>query len=186
MVRGVSTTVNRAAGGDQRPVGEDVAERNVRTVRDMEREARLARTAGERFVDAVTSVVSDVRFWLAHAVVLACWVVANAGVLPGVPRFDPWPYEILRAVLPLEAIMISCTVLMIQGRMRRNTARQQHLTLQIHLLAEVEATKTLQMLRAVCAHLGLREADDPEVQQLVRRLAPEDLAEEVQEQLTPK
>jgi uncharacterized membrane protein len=107
-------------------------------------------------------------------------------VVPAVRPWDPWPFEALRTVLSLEAIMISCTVLLIQGRMRQNTARQQHLNLQIDLLAEVEATKTLEMLRALCLHHGLPVARDPEVEELVRRLAPETLADEVQEHLTPR
>lgn len=41
------------------------------------------------------------------------------------------------------------------------------------------------LVRAVAVHLGLPEAHDPEVEQLVQRLAPETLAEEVQEHLTP-
>jgi uncharacterized membrane protein len=164
---------------------EDVAERNVRTVQEMEAELRAERTAGQRFVDLLTDLVSNVRFWAAHAALLTAWVTLNTGRVPGVPRWDPWPFETLRTLLSLEAVMIACTVLLIQGRMRQNTARQQHLTLQIALLAEVEATKTLAMVRALCRYHALPEAHDPEVEQLVRRLAPEALAEEVQAHLTP-
>ena len=164
---------------------EGVAERNVRTVKDMEAEARAERTPGQRFVDGITALVSTVQFWAFHAALLAVWCGLNGGLVPGVPRWDPWPFETLRTLLSLEAIMISCTVLLIQGRMRQNTTRQQHLNLQIALLAEVEATKTLAMVRALCLHHGLAEPHDPEVEQLVRRLAPDALAEEVQEHLTP-
>ena len=172
----------RVAPPTSPPAG-SVAERNVRTVKQMEADARAERTAGQRFVDALTAIVSDVRFWLAHAAVLVVWIVVNGIGLPGVPRIDPWPFEGLRTVLSLEAIMISCTVLLIQGRMRQNTTRQQHLNLQIDLLAEVEATKSLEMLRALCVHHGLAIAHDAEIEQLVRRLAPEALADEVQEHL---
>lgn len=178
----------RGARGPAAPEepAEGVSERNVRTVKEMEAEARAERTAGQRFVDALTTLVSSVRFWAFHAALLAGWVGLNAGAVPGVPRWDPWPFEVLRTLLSLEAIIISCTVLLIQGRMRQNNARQQHLNLQIALLAEVEATKTLRMVRALCVHHGLPEAHDPEVEQLVRRLAPEALADEVQEHLTPR
>ncbi|MCU0627244.1 MAG: DUF1003 domain-containing protein [Gemmatimonadaceae bacterium] len=169
-----------------RPGREDVAERNIRTVKQMEEEARNRRSPGQRFVDLLTGIVSSVWFWIGHATVIGAWVLLNGGVVPAVRPWDPWPFEALRTVLSLEAIMISCTVLLIQGRMRQNTARQQHLNLQIDLLAEVEATKTLEMLRALCLHHGLPVARDPEVEELVRRLAPETLADEVQEHLTPR
>ncbi len=127
------------------PTTGEITQRHVRTVAEMEREAREERTWGERFIDSVATFVGNERFFAVHALWIGGWVLLNSGTVPGLAVFDPYPWETLRTILPLEAILISCTVLMIQGRMKQQNARQAHLHLQIAMLAETEATKTLQL-----------------------------------------
>ncbi len=160
-----------------------VTQQNLRTVAEMEKKAGRERTPGERIVDATASTVGTVHFWAAHLVVIALWAIMNSGHVLGVTPWDPWPYETLRTVLPLEATIISCTVLMIQGRMKRQQAQRTHLDLQISLLQEREATKTLHLLMAICQRLEIPDARDPELADLIRFTDPNLLHDEVKEKL---
>jgi uncharacterized membrane protein len=99
-------------------------------------------------VDGIATIVGDVRFFIFHVTWIGLWIVLNMAFMPDALRFDPYPWEILRTVLPLEAILVACTVLMIQGRMKKQNQQRAHLELQIALLAEAEATKTLEMVRS--------------------------------------
>lgn len=161
----------------------EVTERNIRTVAAIEKEARNERTSGERLVDGIATIVGNVRFFLIHVIWIGLWIVVNMSFMPEAIRFDPYPWETLRTVLPLEAILISCTVLMIQGRMKKQNQQRAHLELQIALLAETEATKTLQMVRALCAYHGLKEASDGDVHQLMRTTEPDKLMDKVEHNL---
>lgn len=160
-----------------------VTQQNLRTVAGMEEDARRERGLGERTVDVVAATVGTVQFWAAHVLAISLWVLLNTGRVPGIAAWDPWPYEILRAVLPLEALLIACTVLMIQGRMKSQQSQRTHLELQVALLAEREATKSLQLLGAIARHLNLPEANDPEFRDLILHTEPDKLMTEVQEKL---
>ena len=161
----------------------NVTQQNLRTVAEMEEKAGRQRTLGERIVDGVASTVGTVQFWVAHVIMVTLWAILNSGRVPGITPWDPWPYDTLLTALPLEAIIISCTVLMIQGRMKRQQAQRAHLNLQIALLQEREATMTLHLLRAICQRLEMPEAHDPELADLLRVTDPELLQDEVKEKL---
>jgi len=55
-----------------------------------------------------------------------------------------------------------------------------HLDLQINLMAEREATKTLRLLQALCAYHGLAEAEDAEVDEMLRDAEPASIARELE------
>ena len=58
-----------------------------------------------------------------------------------------------------------------------------HLDLQVNLLCEHETTKLLKLVRALCEHHHLPEAQDPEVFELLQRTEPSTLARELERQL---
>ena len=160
-----------------------ITRHNLRTVAEMQAEALRDRTFGERLVDALAALVGTVPFWLAHIGIIGGWVAVNIVGAGAGRRWDPWPFDTLRVLLSIEATLISCSVLVIQGRMKRLDAQRSHLDLQISLLAEREATKTLQLLRAICHKLDMEEAHDPELLQLIRVTQADRLQQEVNENL---
>jgi uncharacterized membrane protein len=84
----------------------------------------------------------------------------------------------------IEAVLLSTFVLMKQNRESKRAEHRQQLTLQIDLLAEQEATKTLQMLQRICQHLGIEDGSrDPETQILSTNTAVDELAEELKQHL---
>jgi len=119
-----------------------------------------------------------------HVLGFTAWVLVNAGWLPGIKPFDPYPYILLTMFVSMEGVLIATFVLMKQNRMSRRADQRDHLNLQIDLLAEKEITKILQLNRLLCDHFGIREAErDHEVKELSRDTAVERLARELKKKI---
>ena len=149
----------------------------------MERDATEGRSIGERMGDAIAHRAGRLWFIGAHAIWFGGWIVLNAGLVPGIRAFDPYPYQFLTFVVSLEAIFLSLFILMSQNRGNKQADSRSHLDLQINLLAEQESTKMLQMLQKLCEHHKLSIAKDPEVERLEHRTQPETLVKELKENL---
>jgi uncharacterized membrane protein len=84
----------------------------------------------------------------------------------------------------LEGVLLTTFVLMKQNRMSKRSEIRNQLNLQVDLLAEREATKMLQMLRAICDHMGLEsESQQPEVKQLAEDTSVDVLAQELRKKM---
>lgn len=154
---------------------------NIRTVIQVEEEVRSRRGLKDRIADAIGTFAGTVGFVLLHLAWFAAWVAINAGLVPGVPRFDPYPYQLLAMIVSLEGVLLSTFVLIKQNRMALFSDRRGHLDLQINLLTEKEVTKLIQMMERMAAHMGM-EADvvDDEARELGEVTAVGDLAREVE------
>ena len=97
-----------------------------------------------------------------------------------------FPFPALTTAVSLEAIFLSLFILMSENRSNRRADERAHLDLQINLLSELETTKLLKLVQALCAHLHLPEANDPEVAELIQRTEPASLARELERQLPSK
>jgi Protein of unknown function (DUF1003) len=64
---------------------------------------------------------------------------------------------LLGVIVAVEAVILSSFILRRQNRMMRRGERRDYLNLQVDLLAEKEITKVLQMVRAICGHIGLQD-----------------------------
>jgi len=81
-------------------------------------------------------------------------------------------------------VLLTTFVLMKQNRMSRRTEHRNQLNLQIDLLAEKEITKILQMLRAMCDHMGLQEqAAEPELKEMSQKTEVDQLARDLREKM---
>jgi uncharacterized membrane protein len=139
---------------EHRP-GSDPAERNIRAIADLEREALHERTTADRIGDVISAITGSVPFGVVHALWFLAWGLINTGTIPGIEPFDPFPFGFLTLVVSLEAIFLSVFVLMSQNRMTRQADKRAHLDLQIDLLAEQELTTILHMLGALCKKQGV-------------------------------
>ena len=139
-----------------------------------ERRAREEATATleERVAGAITRFSGTMRFVYVHIVVYGFWILANLGVVPGVPKFDP-SFVILAMAASVEAIFLSTFILITQNRMSAAADKRAELDLQISLLAEHEVTKLAALLSAVADRLGVETDVDAEVEQLKEDVAPE-------------
>jgi uncharacterized membrane protein len=138
----------------------------------------------ERIGDAIGGFVGTMQFVFLHALWFAVWIVINLRLIPGVPAFDPYPFLFLSMSVSLEGVLLTTFVLMKQNRMSKRSEIRNQLNLQIDLLAEREATKMLQMLRAICDRMGLEsESQQAEVKQLAEDTSVDVLAQELKKKM---
>ena len=73
-------------------------------------------TVIDRIADTAADFSGRFSFLVVHAIWFAVWIGLNIGVLPGVRDFDPFPFGLLTMIVSLEAIFLSCMVLISQNR----------------------------------------------------------------------
>ena len=163
------------------------AEAHINSIVKQEEEALERRSVSERLVDTVAAFVGSLTFVVLHLALLAAWVVVNTGRIPGVKPFDPWPFSLLGVMVAVEAVVLSSFIIMRQNRMMRRGEQRDHLNLQINLLAEKEITAVLQLVRALCGHMGLQSiAADKDVRELSQDTSIESLHQKLEERLPGK
>jgi uncharacterized membrane protein len=168
----MSQTAARAAAGK-------IIRRNVERIRSMERWSKRNRTWADRVAEMVARFCGHMGFVWVHAIVFAAWIGWNT--VPGLPRFDPYPFTFLTMCVSLEAIFLSSFILIAQNYEMRLTERRTQLDLQINLLAEQENTKILVLLQAMARKMGALEDDDPEIAALTEAVRPETISQEIEE-----
>lgn len=70
----------------------------------------------QRLADGLSAFSGTFTFLLLHAVWFAAWMAINLGWVRSVHPFDPFPFGLLTMVVSLEAIFLSCFVLISQSR----------------------------------------------------------------------
>ena len=122
-------------------------------------------------------------FVMLHVIWFTLWFLINTGHLFIAP-FDPFPFILLAMAVSVEAVLLSTFVLMKQNRMARRSEEREQLHLQIAMLAEREATKTLQILRGLCSRLGVEpSSEDKEAEQLSETTAVDQVMQNLRERL---
>ena len=111
-------------------------------------------------------------------------LLLNGGKIPPIRPFDPYPFSLLGVIFAVESVILSSFILMRQNRMMRRGERRNHLNLQVDLLAEKEITKVLQMVRAICGHMGLQNImADSEIRELSENTSIESLSQTLDDRL---
>jgi uncharacterized membrane protein len=143
------------------------SESHIDSMVKQEEEALERRSSSERCADRVGLFAGSLPFVAFHLVVVLGWVLVNGGAIGGLRPFDPYPFSLLGMIVAVEAVILSSFILMRQNRMMRRGELRDHLNLQVDLLSEKEITKVLQMVRAICGHMGLQDiARDKEIHEL--------------------
>jgi uncharacterized membrane protein len=149
-----------------------------------EEEALERRSNSERLADAVGVFAGSLLFVVLHLVLVVAWLLINSGKIPSARPFDPYPFSFLGVIVAVEAVILSSFILMRQNRMMRRGERRDHLNLQVDLLAEKEITKLLQMVRAICGHMGLQNIlADREIRDLSQNTSIESLSQTLEDRL---
>jgi uncharacterized membrane protein len=152
-----------------------------------EQEALERRSSSERLADSVAVFAGSLLFVVLHLVVVAAWLLVNSGQISRARPFDPWPFSLLGVIVAVEAVILSSFILMRQNRMMRRGEQRDHLNLQVDLLAEKEITTLMQMVRALCGHMGLHSvAADKDIRELSQNTSIESLSQKLEERLPGK
>jgi uncharacterized membrane protein len=155
----------------------DLTRANVQAMRKLEEVAVARRTTADRIAEFVARFCGSITFVWIHTGLFAFWILWN--VIPGLPRFDPYPFTFLTLCVSLEAIFLSSFILISQNYEMRVSERRSQLDLQINLLAEQENTKMLQMLERIARKLDIAEDDEAELRVLEQATRPGTLAKQI-------
>jgi uncharacterized membrane protein len=148
-----------------------VLERNIEAIVRRRKADEAAKSRADRIADAVTRFTGSLKFVYIHLVLFGLWIVLNLPAVP-FPKFDP-TYVTLAMWASVEAIFLSTFVLISQNRTAELADKRDDLNLQISLLAEHEATRLIQLVTAIAHRLEIEEAQNPELEELKRDVAPE-------------
>lgn len=146
--------------------------RNIRALEERRRAEAKAASLQDRLAQAVTGFAGSMGFVYLHLAIVAVWVAVNRGWIPGLQPFDR-TFVVLATVASVEAIFLSTFVLIVQNRAMAAADRRADLDLQINLLAEHEVTRLVKLTQSIARQLGVPEADDAELAELKRDIAPE-------------
>lgn len=155
-----------------------VLDRNVRALVEREAEESRAKTSGERIADTIASFAGSMPSLYVHLIILILWVVINMDWVPW-PRFDP-SFSLIGTVASIEAIFLATLVLITQNRQADISETRSHLGLQVGLLSEHETTRVLRLVAAMSEKMGIDEAQDMELDELSRDVAPEDVLKQIE------
>ena len=101
-------------------------------------------------------------FLIVNAVWFVIWIILNTIDL-GLPRFDPYPFGLLTMIVSLEAIFLSCFVLVSQNRQAEKDHVRSDVEYEINVKAELEVAhlheKTDRMYEQMLARFAALEKE---------------------------
>lgn len=144
------------------------------------------RTWVDRIADVIGGFSGSMTFVFLHVAWFVGWFLINTGVIPGMKRFDPYPFILLAMIVSVEGVLLSTFVLMKQNRMQKRIDVRDQLDLQINLLSEKEVTKALQLLRSIADKLDVdpNPNEDDELREMASTTSVDRLADQVQSKLS--
>jgi uncharacterized membrane protein len=157
---------------------DELTERNVQLIRQLEESAKRERTRSDRVAEAIANFCGSMVFVWVHVVWFGGWILVN--LLPGLPHIDPFPFTFLTLVVSLEAIFLSTFILISQNHDTKITERRNHLDLQINLLSEQENTRMIDMLQAIAEKVGAEIPSDAELAALREQTEPERVVKQIE------
>lgn len=158
---------------------------NIRSVAEMQAGLERGRTLVDRVADLIGGFSGSMTFVFLHILWFLTWFLINTGGIPGIKRFDPYPFILLAMIVSVEGVLLSTFVLMKQNRMQQRIDIRDQLDLQINLLSEKEVTKTLQLLRAIADKLEVVPSPDldQELTEMASTTSVDMLAQHIQSDL---
>lgn len=157
------------------------AQKNVEAIAQLEQQLHSRRSRVVKVGDRIAQFFGSLGFVAAHAVAIAAWVAVNVHAVPGVRAFDPYPFAFLGFLVGVEFIFLTTFVLINQNQQAKRLEQWGHLTLQVCLLTEQEATRTLQMLHQICHKLGIHDAaTDQESRDMAKATPVHELVAEIE------
>ncbi len=115
-------------------------------------------TMVERIADVAADFSGRFSFLMVHFVWFAVWIGLNVDALPGVHSFDPFPFGLLTMIVSLEAIFLSCMVLISQNRSAAKERIRSDAEYEANIRAGLEVTQLHVKLDAMVDTLTTRLA----------------------------
>ena len=141
------------------------------------------RTMAERIADWMTSNFGSMTFLIINVIFFALWILVNANKIPGIPAFDPYPFNLLTTIVSLEAIILAVFVLISQNRNSKIDDLREETHLQINLISEKEITKLAKMMALLLEKHGVDLSEDPELKKLLKPISEAEIEEKLKKEI---
>jgi uncharacterized membrane protein len=159
MGRRLRVTADRLRHTASRNVNEETADR---------------RTTVQKIADWIAEFSGSIPFLLIHVVIFALWLALNSLPVPGIPKFDPYPFGFLTLAVSLEAIFLSVFVLLSQNRQSAKDRVRSDVEYEVNLKAELEVAHLHEKMDRLTADVLARLE---KLQHVATREMPPTLAE---------
>jgi uncharacterized membrane protein len=114
----------------------------TRVSRNVNEEVQEKSTVIQRIADWLAWFSGSIMFLVIHAVWFVTWVSLNTIILPpnadGERGFDPFPFGLLTMIVSLEAIFLSCFVLISANRQAEKDKVRSDIEYEVNIKAELE------------------------------------------------
>jgi CRP/FNR family transcriptional regulator, cyclic AMP receptor protein len=107
-----------------------------RVVRNVNEEVQDSSTFLQKVADGIAAFSGSMPFLLGNVAWFVVWIGCNT--LPGLPHFDPYPFGLLTMIVSLEAIFLSCFVLISQNRQSAKDRVRADIEYEVNVRAELE------------------------------------------------
>jgi len=122
----------------------------TRVSRNVNTEVEEKLTFFQRASDAISAFSGSFLFLLLNALWFALWIGANALGLVG---FDPYPFGMLTTIVSLEAIFLSCFVLISQTRQAEKDRVRSDIEYEVNIKAELEVAHLHEKTDQIYTHM---------------------------------
>jgi CRP/FNR family cyclic AMP-dependent transcriptional regulator len=111
----------------------------TRVSRNVNEEMEIHSTPLQRVADWIAWFSGSMPFLLLNGAWFIIWIVLNKAPV-GIPQFDPYPFGLLTMIVSLEAIFLSCFVLVSQNRQAEKDRVRADIEYEVNIKAEMEVT----------------------------------------------
>ena len=153
------------------------AAQNIDAILRLEKKEEQALALHHRIFHAIGGFVGTVHFLLLQCLAVSSWIGFN--VYFSERAADGYPFPLLAMFLALEAVLLTSCVLIRQNLIDQTLERRDHLELQINLLAEREATRSLRILQRIAEHLEIGDLGDRKEDELAHETSVDEIAQDL-------
>ena len=158
---------------------EKPAAQSIDAILRLEKQDEEALAAHHRVFHWIGSFVGTIHFIVLQCAFVVGWIIFSH-VFPH-HAFDEFPFPLLATVLALEAVLLTSCVLIRQGLIDRTGERRGHIELQINMLAEREATRSLRILQRIAQKLDVEDAEDGRPDELASETSVDQIAQDLRD-----
>jgi uncharacterized membrane protein len=155
------------------------ARRNIESIIKLEKEDKAELRPHHRLFHAIGWFVGTMYFLVFQFIVVGVWIALGTLGKKHGWAFDAYPFPILSIVLSFEAVLLTSCVLMRQNAIDQTSERRNHLGLQVNLLAEEEATRSLDLLQRIAERLDIPFEKDRKSVELANETPVDEIARDL-------
>lgn len=109
----------------------------TRVSRNVNEEMEVHATLLQRIADWIAWFSGSMLFLMINGGWFIVWIIVNTFAV-GIPAFDPYPFGLLTMIVSLEAIFLSCFVLISQNRQGEKDRVRSDIEYEVNIKAELE------------------------------------------------